>query len=78
MPCGTVCLANIQQPFEAGQRHVGNYHALTGNECNYLGNMNSAAQDLFPGFSGVTLCSPATGGSQACTMALSTAKIAYK
>lgn len=78
MPCETVCLTNMQQPFEAGQRHVGNYHALTGNECNYWGNINSAKQDLFPGFSGVTLCSLVTGSSQACTMALLTAKITYK
>lgn len=76
-PCHVgLCLTNMQQPFEAGQRHVGNCHALTGNECNYLGNINSTAQDSR--FSGATMCSPAMGGSQACTMALLTAKITYK
>lgn len=78
MPWGTVCLTNMQQPFEAGQRHVGNYHALAGNECNYLGNINSAAQDSFPD-SVVSPCAPRRrGGSQACTMALLAAKITYK
>lgn len=48
MPCGTACLTNMQQPFQAGQRHVGNHHALAGNECNDCGNINSTAQDPFP------------------------------